>query len=384
MNIVSNLASSDKHHKLLDEDYSSFPAAPKEAANGGEMGKAEQKSPSKTVCHHKQYDENMHEVMEFFTDYGTQRISIDGDLSNGRPVVMTYHDIGINHNACYLSFFNMLEQYDTKFKYFNVVHIDAPQHHYEDGDKASNANPDSSGGHGPPSIFDDESVEAFDLLELCTQIEEIRSRLQIENFLAVGVGAACNVWTYYAINYSHRLRGLILINGLGSVASWREWIFDTLLSAVGKKSQFLIDSFQSSLLTRYFPRTVAKETYDYFLDEFERIHTQSAIKYLRGFMRRQEFTEQQLSKIKTKTLVLCGEFSRVKDETIAFQKMMPRQYTTFVLMSSAGFLLTESEPQNLCSSIDLFVQSLGFTTISLQRKYGKFDDEEEENGIAEL
>eukprot|EP00484_Ammonia_sp_Unknown_P022626 CAMPEP_0197023834 /NCGR_PEP_ID=MMETSP1384-20130603/4475_1 /TAXON_ID=29189 /ORGANISM="Ammonia sp." /LENGTH=383 /DNA_ID=CAMNT_0042452111 /DNA_START=74 /DNA_END=1225 /DNA_ORIENTATION=+ len=383
MNIVSNMNSSDIHHKLLQEDYTAFPAAPKAASDVSEPLKVEQKSPSKTVSQSVQYDENLHQVIEFFTDYGTQRVSIDGDLSNGRPVIMTYHDIGINHNACFSSFFNLMEQHDAKFKYFNVVHIDAPQHHYEDGDTTSTATADSANSHGPPSIFDDDSIEAFDLLELCTQIEEIRSRLQIDKFVAIGVGAACNVWTYYAINYSHRLRGLILINGLGSVASWREWIFDALLSAVGQKSQFLIDSFQSSLLTRYFPRTVAKETYDYFLDEFERIHTASTIKYLRGFIRRQEFTEEQLSKIKTKTLVICGEFSRVKDETISFQRMMPRQYTTFVLMPSSGFLLTESEPQKLCSSIDLFMQSLGFTTISLQRKYGKFD-EEEENGIAEL
>merc|ERR1712129_605982 len=88
-------------------------------------------------------------------------------------------------------------------------------------------------------------------------------------------------------------------------------------------------------------------------------------------VRRSEFTEAQLAKIKTKTLIICGEFSRVKDETIAFQKNMPRRHTTFVLMNDTGFLLTESHPQKLCSSIDLFVQSTGLTTISLRKKYGQ-------------
>ena len=38
--------------------------------------------------------------------------------------------------------------------------------------------------------------------------------------------------------------------------------------------------------------------------------------------------------------------------------MMPRKHTTFMLMDRAGFLLTESQPQELCSSINLFVESL--------------------------
>jgi len=187
------------------------------------------------------------------------------------------------------------------------------------------------------------------------------------------VGASCNIWTYYAMNYSQRMRGMILLNGIGSAASWREWIFDKMLSAIGSSSQFLIDSLTGSLLTRYFPKAVSKETIDYFMDTFDNMNRQSVIKYFRGFVRRSEFTEAQLAKIKTKTLIICGEFSRVRDETIAFQKIMPRANTTFVLMNDTGFLMTESHPQKLCSSIDLFVQSTGLTTISLTKKYGKLE-----------
>ena len=180
---------------------------------------------------------------EDYPEADPQRISIDGDISSGRPVLMTYHDIGINHNACFASFLNMLRAYDDKFRYFTVVHIDAPQHHYEDT--------------APGKFHDDEAMEAFDLLELASQVEEIRAALQVERFVALGVGAATNVWTYYAINYSVRLRGMVLLNALGSGASWREWIFEQLLRGMGAQSQWLADSLASSLLTRYFPRAAA-------------------------------------------------------------------------------------------------------------------------------
>merc|ERR1712154_689124 len=242
------------------------------------------------------------------------------------------------------------------------------QHHYLDNEDAAEQR---------TATFPNETnVEAFDLLELSSQIEEIRSKLQLHRFIGFGVGAACNVWTYYAMHYSQRMRGLILLNGIGSAASWRGWAFDKMMAAMGTSSQFLMQSLSSSLISRYFPGPVSKETIDYFMDSFDRMDRQSVIKYFRGFVRRTEFTEKQLAKIKTKTLIICGEFSKVKDECIAFQKMMPRVNTSFVLMNDTGFLLTESHPQKLCSSIDLFVQSTGLTTISLSRKYGKKTDKD--------
>mmetsp|Transcript_30407 Transcript_30407/g.26824 ORF Transcript_30407/g.26824 Transcript_30407/m.26824 type:complete len:375 (+) Transcript_30407:87-1211(+) len=364
---LSNYIKSNNHNKLdqaLNDDYKDFPCPPSNIN--------QQKPSQKTIISKQQkYDKFGNETIDFPTDYGTQRVTIEGDISSGKPIIMTYHDIGINHRACFTSFFTLIREYDPKFKYFTLVHIDAPQHHYDDIENE----------HGPSTIYNDDKVESFDLLELASQIEEIRSKLGIERFLAFGVGAASNIFTHYAMNYSDRLRGMVLVNGLGSIASWREWIFDQLLWGIGSKSQFLVDSFQGSLLTRYFPKVQSQETYDYCLDQFDKIDAPSSIKYFRGFVRRTEFTEKQLARITCKTLIICGEYSRVKNETIAFQKMMPRQYTTFVLMSETGFLLTESCPQKLCSSIDLFVQSLGLTKISLENKFGKLVEQNQlENG----
>eukprot|EP01084_Bolivina_argentea_P090660 163321_1 len=357
MNILSNLVSST--------EYSKEPLIQPAECKDKEEIKPSSQQPTPLKAYLKTYDENGYQIMDFFTDYGTQRVSIDGDLTSNKPIIITYHDIGINHSACYLSFFNMMKSYDPKWRYFTIIHIDAPQHHYED----------NVSSHGPPQFYEDESVVAFDLLELCTQIEEIRSALHIDRFIAFGVGSACNIWSYYAMNYSHRLRGMILLNGVSNACSWKEWIFDSMLSTLGTTSQFVIDSFRRSLLTRYFPRVMPQEIYDYFYSEFERMDTSSAMKYFRGFARRQELSKEQLSKIKSKTLVICGEYSRVKEETIKFQAKMPREYTSFVLLDKAGFLLTESHPQLLCSSMDLFMQSLGLTTLSLKNKYGVLEEE---------
>eukprot|EP01084_Bolivina_argentea_P039893 73715_1 len=113
-----------------------------------------------------------------------------------------------------------VHEYDKKFKYFTIIHIDAPQHHYTDSTFKTN-----------------ENIDQFDLLELATQIEEMRSKLCIDRFTGFGVGASCNTWTYYGINYCKRLLALILLNGIASGPSCKEWIFDTMLSAIGTNSQ---------------------------------------------------------------------------------------------------------------------------------------------------
>eukprot|EP01083_Nonionella_stella_P259621 886226_1 len=93
--------------------------------------------------------------MDFLTDYVTQRVSIDGYLTSKKTIIITYHVIVIYHSACYLSFFNMMKSYDPKWRYFTIVHIDAPQSHYEDNVSSH-----------CPQFFEDESIVAFDLLEL--------------------------------------------------------------------------------------------------------------------------------------------------------------------------------------------------------------------------
>lgn len=132
----------------------------------------------------------------------------------------------------------MAKSTDNIFEYFTIIHIDVPGHYSTNKNKKTST----------PTNFD-----CFDLLELATQIETIRNKLQLKPFMALGIGAACNVWSYYAMNFSERLKGMVLINPLASVAGWREWMADQLLSVMGTESEFMISSLKDSLINRYFP-----------------------------------------------------------------------------------------------------------------------------------
>lgn len=195
---------------------------------------------------------------DFFTEYGRMRVTIEGDLQSGRPVIMTYHDIGINHVACFQSFFSIVSTYPNILRYFVVIHIDAPGHHYDTtaSDEQLNSN-ENKIKMKENKDTNEEKTETFEMSKLASLIETIVYELKIKRFFGFGVGAGCNVWLEYAkqnntSNFdSNILRGLILVNPTNADPSWSEWGVNHMFSFMGSQTQWLRNVFFGSMVPRY-------------------------------------------------------------------------------------------------------------------------------------
>uniref|UniRef100_A0A3B3R429 Ndrg family member 3b n=1 Tax=Paramormyrops kingsleyae TaxID=1676925 RepID=A0A3B3R429_9TELE len=59
------------------------------------------------------------------TPYGVLHVTMRGTAKANRPIILTYHDIGLNHKSCFNTLFNFEDMQEITH-HFAVVHVDAP------------------------------------------------------------------------------------------------------------------------------------------------------------------------------------------------------------------------------------------------------------------
>uniref|UniRef100_A0A8B9LDB6 Ndrg family member 3a n=1 Tax=Astyanax mexicanus TaxID=7994 RepID=A0A8B9LDB6_ASTMX len=105
-----------------------------------------------------------------------------GIPKGNRPVILTYHDIGLNHKSCFNTLFNFEDMQEIT-QHFAVVHIDAPG-------QQEGAPPFPTG---------------------------------VNSVIGIGVGAGAYILSRFALNHPSLVEGLVLINVNPCAEGWIDW-----------------------------------------------------------------------------------------------------------------------------------------------------------------
>lgn len=119
-------------------------------------------------------------------------VTIVGDIKSASAVLLTYHDIGLNHRWCFNRLINLMNGVGMLTS-LAVVHIDAPGH--EDG-----------------SVPLETSTTSLSLEMLAQQLNKVVVDIGVDKFIGLGIGAGANVLLRYASIHPSKVRGLILAN----------------------------------------------------------------------------------------------------------------------------------------------------------------------------
>jgi len=279
-------------------------------------------------------------VVEVKTSYGISKAYIHGDLTSDLPPILTFHDMGLNHVACFQSFFNFAQ--DSKIlKYFPVVHIDAPGQWY-----------------GAPDLAP--SIDALDFEELSKGIDEVVKELGLKKVIGFGIGTGASVMLLFAKRLPRLCQGLILLNPTANSAAWTDVPYSYAGTWFGGSSVYK-RSMHSYLINRYFAfrRRVPLNVLEYFKEELNQLNPNNVLKYYQGYLNRKDITED-IKKVTTRSIVFIGEHSATSSESLRVQGNLMLDRTDYIIVKQGGVLLTESNPKRLMKTLELFFNTLGF------------------------
>lgn len=158
---------------------------------------------SSSVSTRSLIDEGTSGKMEVvMTEFGPTSVAVYGDLS--RPVILTYHDLGLNHVTNFQAFFNHPEMRPV-VNLFCIVHMNALGQEL-----------------GAPTLPNKMKYPTMD--ELAEIITTVKNHLGFRTFTGFGVGLGANVLVRYAVKHPKCVEALLLVNCCCTSAGIYEWM----------------------------------------------------------------------------------------------------------------------------------------------------------------
>jgi len=277
------------------------------------------------------------EVIDLQTVYGPMRVTIEGDIKN-EHIILTYHDVGMNHETCFRRFFNCARRSEDFYKKFTVVYIDAPGQQLE-----------------APEISAD--IDHLDMEVLATQIDQVLERLEIKSFIGFGVGAGAYILGLYATRNPSRVEAMVLCGAMCGKCGWIEWrqkCFALLMDKVSK------DYLKDLLCYRWFSRKTIdtnNDVTDFCKTALDRINPGNLLKFLHGYQRRKDYSDA-LKKIQCQSLLVTGGTSYLEKETLEMKCHMDPLKTEFFCLDTGMTVIIE-EPNSLVEPIKFMLNGIG-------------------------
>ncbi|XP_054156853.1 protein NDRG3-like [Oppia nitens] len=296
---------------------------------------------------------------------GSSSSSSSTGTANNKPVILTYHDIGLNSSSNFESFFSLSEN-RLLLESFRVYHITAPGQEFNADDLPYN--------YVYPTMD-----------QLAEQIHDVCKHYAIQSFIGFGYGAGANVLSRFALNCPDMVEGLFLIHPSATASTWTEWIYQKLnvrqLLNGGQQivnDSCLPQSVQNYLMWHLFGDTEFPDrvTDDEAVDMYRRyfggqfINKRNLGLFIDAYIGRSALDitrDDKQRNFRCSVAVICGQNSAHVDESVKMNSRLLPSDSTWIKLSDASMVL-EEQPHKVAETFRLFLQGLGYTLKAYRKK----------------
>jgi len=318
------------------------------------------------------------------TPHGNVHVAIQGSV--GKPAIITYHDIGLNHTTQFQGFFNYPDM-QTLLKHFSVYHINAVGQ--EDGaaplpqiDTASPADGqlnDAMTGEGQQLL---ERYQYPTMDELAETVGHVLDFYSIKSVMGLGVGMGANVLCRFAMTNPKRVTALIILNTCGTQSGWVEWGYQKLSNRYLQK--YGMNSFtQDYLVWHHFGYKTMEENLDlvnFYRDTLmKNVQPYNLALLVEAYVWRSDLglnrdgaSGNDAKKIDCPVMNVVGDNSPHIDDSMWFNGRLNPTKSNFVKFSDCGGMVLEEVPQKMSEALLLFLQGLGYVPhLRISREHGR-------------
>ncbi|XP_026055163.1 protein NDRG3b isoform X4 [Carassius auratus] len=279
------------------------------------------------------------------TVHGVLHVTLRGTPKGNRPVILTYHDIGLNHKSCFNTLFNFEDMQEIT-QHFAVVHVDAP------GQQESA--PPFPTGYQYPTMD-----------ELAEMLPSVLTQLKINSVIGIGVGAGAYILTRLALNEPALVEGLVLINVDPCAKGWIDWAASKLSGWTSNLVDIVMEHhFSTDELTEN-----QEIIQTYRLHIAQDINQDNLALFCHSYNSRRDLeierpvlglNENTVKTLKCPALLIVGDTSPAVEAVVECNSRLNPTKTTLLKMADCGGLPQVVQPGKLAEAFKYFVQGMGY------------------------